>query len=87
MVCWEDRGRRDPPFLKSFLRTGNRALVILFRSGTDAGQSPTIDGRNLVKFCTATAPRAAKDAIVFVSDAKFFQNSLHKVASVSLAIG
>src|SRR5262245_43896173 len=73
--------RSRTPFQERFMRTRNRLVVILVRSGTHTGDSASIDWRNLIDLCTATAPFAIEDTIVYVSKTKLFENCLHILKS------
>src|SRR6266545_3638011 len=66
------RTRSRTPFQKRFLSTRNRLVIIVIRCGAYAGDSASINWRNLVDLCTATAPFAIKDAVVYVSKTKLF---------------
>src|SRR5437660_8044203 len=74
------RTRSRTPFQERFLSTRNRLVVIIIRRGTHTCDSPSINRRNLFDLCTTTAPFAIEDAIVYVSEAKLFENRLHNLS-------
>src|SRR6202040_640642 len=60
------------PFFERFLRSRNRRLVILVRSGADAGQPTAINRRDLVDLRAAPTPVTGENTCVFLCDPKFF---------------
>src|SRR5438477_6777380 len=74
------RTRSGTPFQERFLSTRNRLVVIIIRCGTHTCDSPPVNRRNLVDLCSVTAPFAIEDAIVYVSEAKLFENRLHNLS-------
>ena len=65
-----DWTRRSPPFFERFLRAREGCLVIVVRRGSNTRQPSAIDRRDLVDLRAATAPFAAKDAVIVVNDAE-----------------
>src|SRR6516225_12121224 len=68
----------DAPLHKSFMRTRNRFVVIVVRSGTDAGKPPPVDRRNFLNCNATAAPFAIEHAGVVVGETKFFERCFHK---------
>src|SRR4029077_4143222 len=68
----------DAPFEKGFVRTRNRFVVIVVGSGTNAGESPTVDRRNFVNHRAAAATFTIEHAGVAVCETQLFQRCFHK---------
>src|SRR5215475_16198348 len=59
----------------------NCFLIIVGRSGADAGESPPINRRKFVKRSAAAVTFAVEHTGVFVGESQFFQRCLHFSAS------
>src|SRR5437763_2964338 len=73
------RTRSRAPFQERVLSTRNRLVVIVIRCGTHTCDSPSINRRNLVDLCSATAPFAIEDTIVYVGKTELFESRFHKI--------
>src|SRR4029077_8223000 len=72
------RSGGDAPFQKGFVRARNCSVVIVGGSGPDAGESPPVDRRNLVKHRTTAVPFAIENTDVVVGETQFFERCFHK---------
>src|SRR5207237_4634943 len=61
------------PFFKGFLRTCNRRLVIVVRSGPNPREFFSINRRDLVDLPAAATPLAIEDSGIILAQREFFE--------------
>src|SRR5947209_12082110 len=66
------------PLFEGFLRTRNRRLVIVVRSGPNTGEFFSINRRDLVDLPAAATPLAIEDSGIILAQREYFEHRLHR---------